>query len=187
MRLSVILFSTYASPLFSDVFTHMSGPYPKKGESYPWLRDMCYKECKPEATVGIFTIWDIGLLLSPIKTFLTSRMLPSWMWILLKGNIRQILMYSWYLHFWNYYLKSDLIKYEKCIKKVYFCALNHIVHLLNFYSKYLLKIFFWTAPCHSVITLMYSQSGWQVCWVYTTDKDFKNKILRVLSKGNCMA
>lgn len=56
MRLSVVLFSTYASPLFSDVFTHMSGPYPKKGESYPWLRDMCYKECKPEATVGIFTI-----------------------------------------------------------------------------------------------------------------------------------
>lgn len=64
-------------PFFPDVFTHMSGPYPKKGKIHSWLRDMCYKECKLEATVGIFTVQDTGLLLSPIKTFLTGGMMLS--------------------------------------------------------------------------------------------------------------
>lgn len=114
-------------PFCSGVFTHMSGPYPKKGKSHSFLRDMCYEEYKLEVTVGTFIAQDTDLLLSPIKTVLTSGMLQSWMWVLLyvptwKGNIRQIVMYSWYLHFRNYYFKSDLIEYEKCIKKVHFCA-----------------------------------------------------------------
>lgn len=38
---------------------------------------MCYEECKLEVTVGTFTAQDTDLLLSPIKTVLTSGMLQS--------------------------------------------------------------------------------------------------------------